>query len=116
MVDQIKDLEIYPNVVKPEQTDHINSQNKSPNSNVQSNQNQNNNSKSLNDLGKKLGDFQKIVKVSFDYQILKNPNMIVLKIVDQSNGEVIRQIPPEEAVKLAKAIDELMGIFVDKHV
>jgi flagellar protein FlaG len=74
------------------------------------------NSDQLKDLAKKLSDFQKIVNVSFQYEILKNPNMIVIKMIDDNDGEVIKQIPPEAAVKLAKAIDELLGVFVDKHV
>ncbi len=72
--------------------------------------------KAFEDLAKKLEDLKKVVKTSFKYEILKNPDMIVLKIVNDDNGEVIRQIPPKEAVRLAKAIDELLGLFVDKHV
>ncbi len=72
--------------------------------------------KAFGDLTKKLENLKKIVKTHFKYEILKNPDMIVLKIIDESNGEVVRQIPPEEAVRLAKAIDDLLGLFVDKHV
>ncbi len=71
---------------------------------------------SLKDVGKKLDQFQQITKVSFKYEITNNPDMIIIKIVDQKSGEIVRQIPPEEAVRLAKAIDELLGVFIDKHV
>lgn len=77
---------------------------------------QNDQKMSLKDVGKKLDQFQQITKVSFKYEITNNPDMIIIKIVDQKSGEVVRQIPPEEAVKLAKAIDELLGVFIDKHV
>ncbi len=72
--------------------------------------------KAFDELTKKLDDLKKIVKISFKYEILRKPDMIVLKMVNEENGEVIRQIPPEEAVRLAKAIDALLGLFVDKHV
>ncbi len=72
--------------------------------------------KAFEDLTKKLEDLKKIVKTHFKYEILKNPDMIVLKIVNENSGEVVRQIPPKEAVQLAKAIDALLGLFVDKHV
>ena len=72
--------------------------------------------KVFDELTKKLDDLKKIVKISFKYEILRKPDMIVLKMVNEENGEVIRQIPPEEAVRLAKAIDALLGLFVDKHV
>ncbi len=75
-----------------------------------------NSQKVFKDLTKKLEELKKVVKTSFKYEILKNPDMIVLKVVNDENGEVVRQIPPKEAVKLAKAIDELLGLFVDKHV
>ncbi|BBJ28892.1 flagellar protein FlaG [Athalassotoga saccharophila] len=80
------------------------------------NDRQNDQKMSLKDVGKKLDQFQQITKVSFKYEITNNPDMIIIKIVDQKSGEVVRQIPPEEAVKLAKAIDELLGVFIDKHV
>jgi len=75
-----------------------------------------NSQKAFKDLTKKLEELKKVVKTSFKYEILKNPDMIVLKVVNDESGEVVRQIPPKEAVKLAKAIDELLGLFVDKHV
>lgn len=74
-----------------------------------------NNQTTLKAVGKKLDEFQKISKVSFQYDIKSNPDMIIIKIIDPDNGETISQIPPEAAVKLSKAIDELLGIFVDKH-
>lgn len=70
----------------------------------------------LKEVGKKLDEFQKISKLSIQYDIKSNPDMIVIKVIDPNNGETISQIPPESAVKLSKAIDELLGIFVDKHV
>jgi len=32
-----------------------------------------------------------------------------------TTGEVIRQIPPEEMLKLAEAIDKYLGLFVDRQ-
>ncbi len=88
------------------------------NENAQNKENKNSVSskKAFHDLTKKLEGLKKIVKTRFKYEILKNPDMIVLKIINNSNGEVVRQIPPEEAVRLAKAIDALLGLFIDKHV
>ncbi len=72
--------------------------------------------KAFKELAKKLEAFKKVVKTSFRYEILKKPHMIVIKVVNDESGEVVRQIPPKEAVKLAKAIEALLGLFVDKHV
>lgn len=72
--------------------------------------------KALHDLSKKLDQLKKTVKIDFKYEILRNPSMIVLKFVNSDNGEVVRQIPPKDSVKIAKAIDSFLGIFVDKSV
>lgn len=42
--------------------------------------------------------------------------MVVIKIKDPETGEVIRQIPPELAIKLAKNIQELLGVLMDERV
>lgn len=74
------------------------------------------NEKSLENLSKKLEKLKKTVKIDFKYEILKNPSMIVLKFVNSENDEVVRQIPPEDSVRIAKAIESFLGIFVDKSV
>jgi flagellar protein FlaG len=36
-------------------------------------------------------------------------NQMIVKIVDRSTNEVIRQIPPEDLINLSKRLDELNG-------
>jgi flagellar protein FlaG len=38
----------------------------------------------------------------------------VVKVIDKSTGDVIKQIPSEEAIELAKALDKLKGLFVQQ--
>jgi len=40
-------------------------------------------------------------------------NELIVKVVDQETEEVIRQIPPEELIELAKRLRELSGNIVD---
>ncbi|MGI5837331.1 MAG: flagellar protein FlaG [Chloroflexota bacterium] len=40
---------------------------------------------------------------------------IVARLKDPETGEVIRQIPPEEMLKLAEAIDKYLGLLVDRQ-
>lgn len=42
-------------------------------------------------------------------------NMIVVKIIDSETNEVIRQLPPEEMVKLSKNAKDLKGLLIDKE-
>jgi flagellar protein FlaG len=38
---------------------------------------------------------------------------MVVKVVDQESGEVIRQIPPEELLDLSRCLSDLRGNIVD---
>ncbi len=41
---------------------------------------------------------------------------VIIKLIDKETGEVIRQIPPEELIELAKKMKDIEGLFVDKEV
>ena len=36
----------------------------------------------------------------------------VVKVVDRETGDMIRQIPSEEALAIAKALDQLQGLLI----
>ena len=40
---------------------------------------------------------------------------IVLKMINQSTGEIMRQIPNEVSVKLAATLSKLQGQIIDRH-
>lgn len=64
-------------------------------------------------------NFEKLKKIfrgEAEFRIDKDTNMVVIKIKDPETGEVIRQIPPELALKLAKKIQELLGVLMDERV
>jgi len=79
---------------------------------------------SLNNMDKnQLEDLFKNVKEKFDYmneylkiEIDKDLHEPIVKIIDKRTDEVIRQIPPENLVELAKKIDELVGLLFNKEV
>ncbi len=43
-------------------------------------------------------------------------NRVVIKIVNGQSGEVIRQIPPEELLELARRFDGATGLLLQEHV
>lgn len=64
-------------------------------------------------------NFEKLKKLfrgEAEFKIDRDTNMVVIKIKDPDTGDVIRQIPPELAVKLAKNIQELLGVLMDERV
>ncbi len=64
----------------------------------------------------KLKRLKKIFKTELEFSVDKDTNIIVVKIKDTETGEIIRQIPPDVVVKLAKAIDEFFGLLFDERV
>ncbi|KDP86744.1 MULTISPECIES: flagellar protein FlaG [Cupriavidus] len=50
--------------------------------------------------------------VSVEFEIDSITHRVVTKVIDKNSGEVIRQIPTEEVVRIADAMSQLQGLFV----
>ncbi len=50
--------------------------------------------------------------ISLQFEVDRDTDKLVVKVVDRSNGEVIRQIPTEEVVRIAKVMDRQAGLLV----
>jgi len=48
-------------------------------------------------------------------EVDKESNMVIVKIIDSETNEVIRQVPPEELVRLSKNTTDLKGLLIDKE-
>ncbi len=66
----------------------------------------------LKDIKEKFDYMNKYLKIEIDKD-LQEP---VIKIIDKKTNEVVRQIPPEYLLELAKRIDELVGLLFRKEV
>lgn len=58
---------------------------------------------------------------ALDFDVAKESNRIIITVIDRNTNEVIRQIPPEEAIELAEKIksgDDLSscGVLFEKQV
>jgi flagellar protein FlaG len=56
------------------------------------------------------------LSISVQFQIDPDYNEVIIKVVDQENGKVIRQIPSEDVVRIAKAMDNLKGLLFAQSV
>jgi len=54
--------------------------------------------------------------VMFKFSIHQSTHKIMVKVIDQETGKIIREIPPEKILDLVAAIWELAGILVDEKV
>ncbi len=63
------------------------------------------------DIADKLAKaFNKAIK----FQIHDETEKLVVEIVDRETGNVIKQIPPEEMLRIAESVQEFLGLVVDE--
>ena len=61
----------------------------------------------LNDAAQKISAHLNLKNSSLEFSVDQNSGKNVVKIVDKTTTEVVRQIPSEEAIHIAQALDEL---------
>jgi flagellar protein FlaG len=61
---------------------------------------------------KDLNQFVKPYNTSLAFSVDEESGRLVVKVTDDETKEVIRQIPSEEALELAKALDKLKGLLI----
>jgi flagellar protein FlaG len=52
------------------------------------------------------------LRMSLDREI----DRVIARVVDSDTGEVVREVPPEDLVDLARAMKALMGTLLDRKV
>lgn len=57
-----------------------------------------------------VAPFNDALKFSID----KDTGGVVVKVIDSTSDKVIKQIPSEEAIALAKALDKIKGLLVQQ--
>lgn len=61
---------------------------------------------------KKIAEFVAPNQSDINFSVDESSGIRVVKIIDRNSNEVIRQMPSEEAVALAKALDKLQGLLI----
>jgi flagellar protein FlaG len=64
----------------------------------------------LNEVQERMDQMGTNLQFSMD----KVAEEIVVKVTDKENGELIRQIPSEDVIKLRKKLEELSGLLFDE--
>ncbi|MCX7984307.1 MAG: flagellar protein FlaG [Bacteroidetes bacterium] len=63
-----------------------------------------------------LNKAMQVVGTTLAFTIDEHTKKTVVKVLNAQTGEVIRQIPPEEMLKVSQRIAELMGILIDQSL
>ena len=67
---------------------------------------------SLEDINKALAGFS----ISVQFQVDPDYKDLIVRIVDQDSGKLIRQMPTEDVVRMSKAMDNLKGLLFSQAV
>lgn len=67
---------------------------------------------SLRDINQVLATWS----ISVQFQIDPDFKDVIIKVVDQESGKLIRQIPTEDVVRISKAMDNLKGLLFAQSV
>nr|WP_315473120.1 flagellar protein FlaG [uncultured Undibacterium sp.] len=49
---------------------------------------------------------------NLEFSVDKDTSDVVVKVIDQQTKQVLRQIPTEEALEIAKSLDRLQGLLI----
>jgi flagellar protein FlaG len=70
---------------------------------------------SLEQLAQAVKKINKVLQTqsqNLEFTIDSDSKRTIIKVVDQGTKEVLRQIPTEETLEIAKAIDQTMGLLI----
>jgi len=60
----------------------------------------------------KLNDFVLPYNNSLNFSVDRDSGRLIVKVIDNETQEVIKQIPGEDAIKLARSLEQLQGLLV----
>lgn len=65
---------------------------------------------------RELNDYVQSLKRTINFEIDESSGRAIVRVLDQQTGELIRQIPSEEALAIARHLDAVQGVIVRKTV
>jgi flagellar protein FlaG len=66
----------------------------------------------VKDAVKAANDAVKAIKSEIDFTVDEDTGKTVVRVVEKQTGTLIRQIPSQEMLEIAKALDRLQGLLV----
>jgi len=69
----------------------------------------------LKDAVGKLNQSMQTQSQSLEFSIDEDSKRTIVKVIDQATREVVRQIPTEEALQIAKSLDNLTGLLISQR-
>lgn len=64
----------------------------------------------------KLNRLMGIIDKRLEFRVGEKSQRVVVKIIDQQNGELLEEIPSQRAMDILKSFSEMLGLLFDKRV
>lgn len=64
----------------------------------------------------KLNRLMGLIDKRMEFKIHDKTNRVVVKIINQENGEILSEIPPEKTLDLLSSIQNIVGLLIDEKV
>ncbi|KUO65599.1 MAG: flagellar biosynthesis protein FlaG [Gracilibacter sp. BRH_c7a] len=64
----------------------------------------------------KLNRLMGLVERRLKFEIHDKSNRVMVKIIDEKSGEVLREVPPKKILDMLSSFAEYVGLLVDKKV
>ena len=64
---------------------------------------------------KTINKFMESASKNLEFSVDDDLDKVVVKIVDRTTRDVIRQIPTEEALSISKSLDKLQGLLLNEE-
>lgn len=70
----------------------------------------------LQEALEKINKSLEVKNIALNYSIDEKTKDIVIKVIEKDSEKVIRQIPPEDVLRLRGRIRELLGVIFDENI
>lgn len=68
----------------------------------------------IESVTKQIDSFLRSIGRSINFRVDPGSGEMIVSVIDANTGEIIRQVPGEEALKLAQSIEARMSVMVDE--
>ncbi len=79
-------------------------------------QNERDEGKAVDDAISNLNDYAQNLKRQLHFSVDDTSGRTVIKVTDPETEEIIRQIPPEEVLRIAESLEENSGLLLSAQV
>jgi len=71
--------------------------------------------KAVSDAVEKVNKALEGTNRRMEYSVHKRTNEIIVKVIDETTGEIIREVPPEKILDMVANMLEMAGLIVDER-